>query len=106
MDGFKQPRFSSVFCAMYRFVTRFRWHILFWLLYFAGWTGFSMFAYHGSLWFCLCVTTTWFLGQATMVYLTVYVWVPRFLKPRRVWWFVLYVILGIVFSAAFTAVTS
>jgi len=98
--------FSAVFCTMFRFFHRFRWHILFWILYFVVWTGFSMYAYHSSLWLCLAVTATWFIGQAGMIYPTVYVLVPRFLKPRRVWWFVLYLLLSIAGSAAFTSVTS
>jgi len=91
---------------MARFLSRIRWHILFWVLYFIGWSSFSVLSYHSPLWLAFSVTLAWFLGQAPMVYLTIYRWVPRLLKPRRIWLFFLAMAAGIFCSSAFTAISS
>jgi two-component system LytT family sensor kinase len=91
---------------MARFLSRFRWHILFWVLYFIGWTSFSVLSYHSPVWIAFSITLAWFLGQAPMIYGTIYQWVPRLLKPRRIWLFFLAMAAGILCSSAFTAVSS
>ncbi len=72
---------------MARFFYRFRWHFLFWILYFIGWPWLSVSYYHTPLWTALGITLAWFLGQATMIYLTAYLLVPRLLRSRRIWLF-------------------
>jgi two-component system, LytTR family, sensor kinase len=90
---------------MAHFLLRFRWHILFWVLYFIGWTSLSVYSYRIPVWIALVVTLAWFLGQAAMIYLTVYRWVPRFLKPRRIGLFV-GALAGTLFGGAiFTSVS-
>ena len=99
MDAVCVTGFSQLFCIMARFLFRYRMHFLFWVLYFAGWTLFSVRMYHSSFWLALGVTMTWFLGQTSLVYLTVYFLMPRFLKPRRIWLFLL-LLVGCVFCSA------
>jgi two-component system LytT family sensor kinase len=91
---------------MARFLFRFRWHIIFWTCYLIGWTSFSVLSYHTPVWISLGVTLAWFLGQASMIYLTIYRWVPRLLISRRIWLFFLALGSGIICSSAFTAVSS
>jgi len=98
--------FSRLLCSMARFLHRFRWHILFWALYFIVWPSFSVLTYHSPVWIAFSITLAWFLGQAPMVYLTIYRWVPRLLKPRRIWLFFLAMAVNIFCSSAFTAISS
>jgi sensor histidine kinase YesM len=98
-------RFSLLFCSMTSFFFRYRWHFLFWALYYIGWTSFSLYTYHEPVWLTLAVTTAWFLGQATMIYLAVYRWVPRLLRPGRTWLFFFALLTSIFCCATFTAVT-
>ncbi|HEY4063051.1 MAG TPA: histidine kinase [Puia sp.] len=90
---------------MAHFLLRFRWHILFWLAYFIGWTWFSVATYHTPLWIALSVTMAFFLGQATMIYLTIYRWIPRLFKPRRIGRFFAALTGTILCGAAFTTLT-
>ena len=100
------PAFSLLFCRMKHFLRRFRWHILFWTLYFIGWTSFSMHTYHTPAWTALGVTTLWSLGQAVLIYLTIYRWVPRLLQPKHILFFILVLAIGILCSSAFITVTT
>jgi two-component system LytT family sensor kinase len=86
-----------------RFLHRFGWHILFWALYFIGWTSFATYTYQQAVWLSLAITLAWFLGQATMIYLAIYVWIPRFLKPGRIWVFIFMLIVSIFIAAIFTS---
>ncbi|HXB96297.1 MAG TPA: histidine kinase [Puia sp.] len=89
---------------MARLLVRYRWHILFWVLYYIGWSSLSVFAYHEPLWLGVAVTTAWFLGQTTMIYLAVYRWVPRLLRPGRIWLFVFALLATIFCASVFTSV--
>jgi two-component system LytT family sensor kinase len=88
---------------MTRFLRRYRWHILFWILYYIGWTWFSVHSYGAALWTALSVTTAWFLGQTTLIYLSVYRWVPRLLRTRRNRLFILAVLLTTLATTLFTS---
>ena len=85
---------------MARFLFRFRWHILFWILYFISWTWFSASYFHNPVWVALVLTTAWSLGQGSSIYLTIYRWIPRLLKPRRIWLFLAVVVLTIFCCSA------
>jgi two-component system LytT family sensor kinase len=87
---------------MTRFLFRFRWHILFWIAYFIGWAWFSVSFYHTPVWKALGITLAFFLGQAPMIYLAFYRWMPRLLKPRRIGLFFLAVTITMLCCAAFT----
>ncbi len=95
--------FSRLFCSMARFLFRFRWHILFWIAYFIGWTWLSVSVYHTPVGIALVVTLAWFIGQATMIYTTIYQWMPRYLRPRRLGRFFSALTGSILSSAVFTA---
>jgi two-component system LytT family sensor kinase len=90
---------------MASFFLHYRWHILFWVLYYVGWSSLSVFTFHEPVWLALAVTTCWFLGQASMIYLSVYRWVPRLLRPGRIWLFVFALLATIVCASVFTSVT-
>lgn len=103
MDRDCIPRFSLLFCSMRGFFFRYRWHILFWVVYYIGWTCFSLYTYHDPVWLALAVTSAWFLGQATMIYLAIYRLVPRLLRPGRTWLFILALLACIFCSSVFTS---
>lgn len=84
---------------------RWRWHIIFWLAYFVGWSWFSLSSYHEAVWLAVAVTGCWFAGQAPLVYVIVYRWVPHLFRPRRIWRLVSYMLAGLVASAAFIAIS-
>jgi LytS/YehU family sensor histidine kinase len=88
---------------MTRFLHRFRWHILFWIAYFIGFTWLSVSVYHTPFWRALGITLAWFLGQSTMIYLTVYNWMPLLLKPKRIGLFILAILGSILGGALLTA---
>jgi two-component system LytT family sensor kinase len=98
--------FSRLLCNMARFLFRFRWHILFWTAYFTGWTCLSVSYYHSPPGIALAVTTAWFIGQATMIYTTLYRWMPRYLRPRRIGLFFSAMAGSILSSAVFTSLIS
>ena len=85
------------------FLFRFRWHILFWIFYFIGWTRLSISTYHTPAVIALAVTLTYFIGQATMIYTILYRWMPRYLRPRRLGLFFSAVAGSILSSSVFTA---
>src|ERR1700748_160506 len=97
--------FSRLFCSMgrlFHFLRRFRWHILFWIAYFIGWTWLSVSYYHNPKQIAFGITLSWFLGQATMISLIAYRWVPRLLRPRRLWLFVSALVSTILVCAIFS----
>ena len=83
-------------------IKRYRWHILFWLVYFAGWSWFSVSYYRESMGLALCVTAAYAVGQAPLIYLTMYKWIPRYLRPRKILGFVTRVVAALVCASAFT----
>lgn len=89
---------------MRRSLFRYRWHILFWAGYFIFWPVLSAYYYHQPLGLSVIVTLGWFLGQAGAIYLAVYRWIPRLLRPGRTLRFALILMAGILLSAAFIAV--
>jgi sensor histidine kinase YesM len=90
---------------MARFLFRFRWHILFWIGYFIFWTWFSASYYHNPVWIAFVLTTAWSLGQGGSIYLTIYRWMPRLLKLRRIWLFLGATVLTILCCAAFASLS-
>jgi two-component system, LytTR family, sensor kinase len=85
---------------------RYRWHFLFWSIYCIGWSCLSVFYYHSTVQLAVAVTLSWFLGQAMMIYLTIYRWVPRYLRLRRIALFLATVVLTTIICAVFTALVS
>jgi len=74
---------------MKRLFSRFKWHILFWGIYFIFWVFFSMYYYHSKPGTAVVMTTGWFFGQATSGYLTIYWLMPYFFNRRRYFLFAL-----------------
>ena len=98
--------FSLLNCTMLRFLSRFRWHLTFWVLYCIFWTWISVSVYHSPPGTALLVTLTWLVGQATMIYCTIYRWMPLYFQPRRMWMFFSALAGSIVSSTLFTALLS
>lgn len=88
-------------CDMIR---RYRWHILFWAVYFAGWTWFGARTYGYPFRTALLVTAAYAVGQGGLIYMTVYRWMPRYLLPRRTARFIAWTAAGLSGATAFIAV--
>jgi len=82
--------------TMTRLLSRYKWHILFWVGYFIFWIFFSHFQYGNTYEKAALYTVAWFSGQFTCVYLTVYWLMPRFFNRRR---YVLFSLLCLVVLA-------
>ncbi len=81
-----------------------RWHILFWLVYFVGWSWFSVSQYHEALWEAILVTAAYALGQGPLIYLIAYTWIPRYLRPRKTVNFLWRVLAGLLCTTLFTTI--
>jgi sensor histidine kinase YesM len=89
---------------MIRFIRWYRWHILFWSLYLAGWTFFATRTYRETPGQALLVTIAYSLGQGPLLYLLVYRWIPRLMKPRKTVHFIIRVVAGLAIGAGFTTI--
>jgi two-component system LytT family sensor kinase len=68
---------------MIRLLSRYKWHLLFWVVYFIFWVLFSVYYYHSTPAKALIITAGWFIGQAGSGYLTIYWLMPLFFNRRR-----------------------
>lgn len=82
-------------------LTRYKWHVLFWAIYFVFWTLYSIYGYSTPPWQALMTTFAWFLGQAGISYLVIYWIIPRFFIPRHYFLFSLILLAGMLLSTAF-----
>jgi len=82
---------------------RFKYHLLFWILYFVCWTFFSTRYNHVDIETAFLVTFAWFIGQAGTFYCCIYVLIPHFFNKKRYGIFSLYMSATILLSAVFTA---
>jgi two-component system LytT family sensor kinase len=79
-------------------------HILFWLVYFAFWTNFSMQNYGTHAGKAFLATSIYFAGQAGIGYFSIYYLVPRFFFTKRYVAFSVSVLAGILLGALFITV--
>jgi two-component system, LytTR family, sensor kinase len=82
-------------------LTRFKWHVLFWAIYFVFWTLYSIYGYSTPPLPAFLITFVWFLGQASVSYLIIYGLIPRFFNTRRYLLFALLLLTGLLLSATF-----
>ena len=82
-------------------LTRYKWHVLFWAIYFAFWTFWSIYSYSTPPLQAFLTTFAWFLGQASISYLVIYGLIPRFFNTRRYFLFSLLLLTGMLLSAVF-----
>jgi len=82
---------------------RYKLHILFWLVYFVFWTLLSTYQYHTPSAYALLATTIWFIGQACLLYASVYWLLPRFFAGKRYGLFILLTLAALVVCSAFIA---
>lgn len=81
-------------------------HILFWIFYFVCWTFFSVRYNNVSPVNAFMLTATWFIGQAGIFYMCIYVLIPRFFNKKQYGIFILCSLALILLTAAFTACCS
>ena len=84
---------------MKQLLSRYKWHILFWGIYFLFWTLFSVFHYGNTPGKALFLTTAWFLGQAGSGYATIYWLIPGYLTRKRYFLFGFLLLIILVLSA-------
>jgi two-component system LytT family sensor kinase len=81
------------------FFFRYKWHFLFWAVYFVFWTTVSVKGYHTPLLLALTVTLGWAIGQGALNYFCIYRLVPLYFNTRR------YGVASLIFVAALVAST-
>lgn len=86
--------------TMIRLLSRYKWHIVCWAIYFIFWIPFSAYQYGNTYGKAALYTTAWFIGQACSAYLTVYWLMPKYFNHRRYLLFTLLYLAVLVFSSA------
>jgi len=89
-----------------RFFFRYKWHILFWILYYIFWSILSVHEYHTPPQWAVLFTTAWFIGQASVVYFCAYGLIPRYFNTRRYIVFTVLLVVALVLSAFFTSLST
>lgn len=90
---------------MRQLLSRYKWHIFFWVTYFVFWTGYSIYIYKTFPLQAFLTTFAWFLGQAAVAYMVIYWLIPKFFNERRYIVFSLLLLTGMALSAVFILVT-
>src|SRR6266700_5891853 len=78
-------------------------HVFFWLVYIIFWTLFSFYYYHNTIFNAVIITSSWFIGEAGMVYLCLYLLMPRYFNRKRYGLFIVFAFAVILISSVFTA---
>src|ERR1700720_2607146 len=86
---------------MSQLLSRYKWHILFWGIYFIFWTLYSVFDYGTAPLQAFLTTFVWFLGQAGVSYMVIYWLIPRYFNTKRYYSFVILLLGGMLLSALF-----
>jgi two-component system LytT family sensor kinase len=84
------------------FFFRYKWHFLFWAIYFVFWTTLSVRGYHTPFVLALLTTLTWAIGQGLLNYYCIYRLFPHYFSTRRYGVFSLILGTGVVVSTLFT----
>jgi len=79
--------------TMTRLLSRYKWHIVLWAVYFLFWIPFSAYQYGNTYGKAALYTTAWFIGQASSAYLAVYWLMPYYFNRRR------YLLLALLYLA-------
>jgi len=84
---------------MIRLLSRYKWHIVLWAVYFLFWIPFSAYQYSNTYGMAALYTTAWFSGQAASAYLAIYWLLPYFFNRRRYLLFALLYLVVLAFSS-------
>jgi sensor histidine kinase YesM len=84
------------------FLFRYKWHFLFWVVYFIFWTALSIKGYHVPLYLALLTTLSWAIGQGALNYLCIYRLFPLYFRTRRYGVFALRLAAALVIAILFT----
>lgn len=66
-----------------RFFRRYRYHLLFWTVYFLFWTGYSMYSFGTPFLWAWLITSIYFVGHAGTFYTCIYWLIPKFYNTKR-----------------------
>jgi two-component system, LytTR family, sensor kinase len=83
------------------FFYRYKWHFLFWAIYFVFWTWLSIHSYHAPFVLALLTTISWAIGQGALNYFCFYRLFPRYFNTRRYGVFSLILGVGLALSVLF-----
>jgi two-component system, LytTR family, sensor kinase len=83
------------------FISRYKWHFLFWAVYFAFWTWLSLHSYHTPPGLALLTTVSWAIGQGGLNYYVIYRLFPVYFNARRYGKFTLFLLAGLALSVIF-----
>lgn len=83
------------------FFLRYKWHFLFWAVYFAFWTTIAINAYPTPYYLAFLNTTGWAIGQGTLAYFCIYRLIPLYFYTRRYGVFLLIVTAALLVSSTF-----
>jgi two-component system LytT family sensor kinase len=78
-------------------------HVLFWVINFTLWAGYSIHNYDYPLLWGLLITLLWIIGQAGTVYIIIYFLIPVFFHTKRYALFILFVLAILTAGGAFIA---
>lgn len=84
-----------------RFFSRYKLHILFWVVYIIFWTLYSIFYYGNPPWRGFLLTILWFIGQASVCYWCIYWLIPQYFLRKRYVVFSLLVTAGLLLASIF-----
>src|SRR5215472_13956126 len=65
------------------FFLRYKWHFLFWAVYFAFWTSISLNSYPTPVFLALLITLGWAISQGSLAYFCIYRLIPLYFNTRR-----------------------
>ncbi len=83
------------------FLSRYKWHFLFWAVYFVFWTTISIKGYHTPFFLGLLTTLGWAIGQGALYYFCIYRLFPLYFNTRRNGLVSLILLAALVVSALF-----
>ncbi|HMH21983.1 MAG TPA: histidine kinase [Puia sp.] len=84
-----------------KFFSRYKLHIVFWIVYFIFWTVFPVIGYHTPLLRSFLSAIIWSIGQGVLAYSCIYWLIPRYFNSRRYIVFTMLVLAGLLLSALF-----
>jgi two-component system LytT family sensor kinase len=83
------------------FFFRYKWHFLFWAVYFAFWTTVSVNSGHTPFFLAILTTLSWAIGQGVLIYFCIYRLFPLYFNTRRYGVFSLILLACLVLSVFF-----
>jgi two-component system, LytTR family, sensor kinase len=88
-----------------RFFARYKWHILFWVVYSSFWTIFSILQFNTPVLPAVLVGIFYFIGQSSISYWAIYRLVPVYFSHKRYLLFALLIIGGLLLATTVITVS-